>query len=108
MISNPFPRSRYVTGYDEPPADARVRNLLALALITPQPDIDGRVADGTVTPWLAEFDFNPASHDPIAQWQAVTTVEVCPGCQRDVEAGEHVAVTARGRRLCADCGVNAQ
>ncbi|MEN3308970.1 MAG: hypothetical protein V7603_5172 [Micromonosporaceae bacterium] len=102
MTRDPFARSRFVTGYDEPPVEARVRTLLALSLLTPQPNLDG------VPPRLVEFDFNPASHDPVSHWEVVLTVEVCPGCEHSVEAGEHVAVTARGRRLCVDCGTCAQ
>ncbi|MEV4212658.1 hypothetical protein [Micromonospora sp. NPDC049662] len=97
MTSDSVARSPWIAGYDEPPEDARVRNLIALSLLTPQPHL------GTERR-LVEFDFNPASHDPIASWEAVLTVEVCPDCRRRVEAGEHVAVTARGRRLCVDCG----
>lgn len=97
MTRDPFASSRFVAGYDEPPAEARVRTLLALSLLAPQPDFDGAPRR------LVAFDFDPASHDPVAHWEAVLTVEVCPSCKCSVEAGEHVAVTARGRRLCVDC-----
>ena len=102
MTRDPTRPSRLAGGYDEPPGDARVRALLALTLLT-LPDIDG---DGRVR--LVEFDFDPAHYDPVDRWDVVTTAESCPQCHRTVQAGEHVALTARGRRLCVDCGACAQ
>ena len=102
MSTDPF-GSRFIAGYDEPPAAARVRNLLMLTLMAEQPVLEGQQApDG---PRLVEFDFDPAHHDPIAQWRVVTTAERCLRCLCTVEAGEHVAITARGRRLCTECGI---
>ena len=92
--------SRFVSGYDEPPTEARIRNLLILTMLGPQPDLDGQQR---TSPQLIEFDFDPAHQDPVGGWQVVTTSEACPRCLGPVEAGEHMAVTVRGRRLCTDC-----
>ena len=98
MTGGPF-GARFIAGYDEPPTEARVRNLLILTMLGPQPDLDGTCP----APRLIEFDFDPTNQDPVEGWQVVTTSEACPRCLRPVEAGEHMAVTVRGRRLCTDC-----
>ncbi|SNT65900.1 hypothetical protein SAMN05421812_12846 [Asanoa hainanensis] len=98
MSQDPF-GARFVAGYDEPPIEACVRTRLIMTMLGPQPDPDRQ----HTSPRLIEFDFDPAKQDPIVGWQVVTTSEACLRCLRPVEAGEHMAITVRGRKLCTDC-----